>query len=137
MYRAFNDLVIKRTGHKNGTPVDGFAARLKHLRVQRNLSQVDLAQKTGLSNILVSRYERSAGKPSAANLKRLADVLEVSSDYLLEGTEEGAAKVNLDDRRVLNLFQTLQDLPGEEKDFILKVLARLVKTHSFETLAAK
>ncbi len=138
MYHAVVISVLKRTGskNKNGSEND-FAARLKALRVQRNLAQTELAAKAGISSVLVSRYERGVTKPTAENLKRISSVLQISSDYLLGGKEEGAARFNMKDHRVLHLYEELESLPPAEKSFILTVLERLLKTHKFETLASK
>lgn len=49
----------------------------------RNLSQNDLARRADLQASAVSHFETGARKPSFDNLKRLADALRVTTDYLL------------------------------------------------------
>jgi len=127
--------VIKKTRSTNGA-VQGFAQRLKALRVQKNLSQQELAEKAGLSNILVSRYERGVSRPAADKLKQIADTLEVSTDYLLEGKEEGGTRVRFGDRKVLDLFQQIEQLPDSEKKFVIQVLDALLTNHKFKALAS-
>lgn len=66
----------------------GFAERLK----QREFSQAQLAQAVGAHQNHIGRYERGESQPSADALRRLAAVLGVSTDYLIEGTCDEAAK---------------------------------------------
>ena len=60
------------------------------LRKQNNLSQTELGQRAGLHYTHIGRFERGASRPGGDTLKRLADALGVSSDYLLEGSIEAA-----------------------------------------------
>ncbi len=63
--------------------IDIFAERLKAVRELRGLSQTQLAEKAGLPASSVSHFEAGARKPSFDNLKRLAEALDVTTDYLL------------------------------------------------------
>ena len=49
----------------------------------RGLSQSDLASKSGLQQVAISFFETGRRAPSLGNLKRLADALEVTTDYLM------------------------------------------------------
>ena len=84
---------------------DGFAARLRSLRKQKNLSQTEQGKLAGLHYTHIDRFERGASRPSGDTLKRLADALDVSSDYLLDGSAEKAAKANFEDRELPRQFQ--------------------------------
>src|SRR5574338_149187 len=64
-------------------PSDIFPQRLRTARERRELSQGELSLRAGLQASAVSHFETGARKPSFDNLKRLADALKVSTDYLL------------------------------------------------------
>lgn len=64
-----------------------FPERLRTARDRRQLSQSQLAEKTGLPASSISHFESGARKPSFDNLKRLATALNVSTDYLLGRVE--------------------------------------------------
>jgi Predicted transcriptional regulators len=66
---------------------ESFSTRLKAVRESRGLSQGDLAKKTGLQPSAISHFETGARSPSFDNLKRLADALNVTTEYLF-GREE-------------------------------------------------
>lgn len=110
--------------------LDGFAERLKALRKQKNLSQTELGQLAGLHYTHIGRFERGASRPGGDTLKRLADALGVTSDYLLEGATDDAAKAKFEDRELLQQFQEVERLPDEDKTVVKKLLdAFLTKKH--------
>lgn len=69
-------------------PTDPFPGRLRKARDLRGLSQADLAERSGLPATSISHFEAGSRKPSFDNLRRLADTLEVTADYLLGRVEE-------------------------------------------------
>ncbi len=60
-----------------------FAKRLRELRQEKNLSQVDLGAMLGYGYTAISGYETGRNEPSFADFIRLCEVLDVSSDYIL------------------------------------------------------
>src|SRR5262245_31017873 len=65
-----------------------FAERLKSARETRKMSQSDLAQKAGFQPSAISHFETEGRDPSFDNLKRLADALNVTTDFLLGRVDE-------------------------------------------------
>jgi transcriptional regulator with XRE-family HTH domain len=57
--------------------------RVKIARIERDISQQDLAALTGLRQAHVSLIENDRHDPSATAVRNLALALEVSADYLL------------------------------------------------------
>jgi tetratricopeptide (TPR) repeat protein len=66
--------------------VETIGARLKRLRLQRGLSQRDLSS-PGVSYAYISRIEAGARTPSVKALRKLAQKLEVSVEYLETGRD--------------------------------------------------
>lgn len=60
-----------------------FSNRLKELRTQAGLTQLQLAQRLGITKSVISFYELSERAPSPDVLIRLAQIFHVSTDYLL------------------------------------------------------
>lgn len=60
-----------------------FSLRLKELRTAKGLSQQALADILGVTKTQISDMERSKVTTSLERLVMLADVLDVSTDYLL------------------------------------------------------
>jgi transcriptional regulator with XRE-family HTH domain len=57
--------------------------RLKQLRRERGWSQADLAAKVGADAGQISRYENGRMTPSAEAVVKLAEALDIATDYLL------------------------------------------------------
>lgn len=65
-----------------------FAERLKTLRKQVKLTQAQIAEKLDISQQAYASWERGAKKPTQENLVKIAQVLNVSVDYLVGNSEE-------------------------------------------------
>ena len=59
--------------------------RIAILRVEKGWSQAELAKRIGVSTSAVGMYEQGRREPSLALLVCLAQVLDVTTDYLLTG----------------------------------------------------
>lgn len=69
-----------------------FAQRLRHAREEmRKITQGKLAELAGLPSTAISHFEADARKPSFDSLRRLANALNVTTDWLLGRTEEPGA----------------------------------------------
>ncbi len=112
-----------------------FAERLRTLRKQKNLSQTELGKLAGLHYTHIGRFERGLSRPSGDTLKRLSEALDVSSDYLLEGSTEDAAKAKFEDRELLRQFQEVEHLPEEDKTVVKKLLDAFLTKKQLQSLA--
>jgi len=66
-----------------------FAQRLRHAREEmRQVTQGKLAELAGLPATAISHFEADARKPSFDSLRRLANALNVTTDWLLGRTDE-------------------------------------------------
>lgn len=61
-------------------------SRLKNEREKRNWSQLHVAKIVGITNAVLSNYERDVRDPDTSTLKKLADLYEVTTDFLISGT---------------------------------------------------
>ena len=60
-----------------------FAMRLRELRTSKNLSQLQLSEKIGITKQSVSLWERSKRRPNLEMMANLAGYFDVSLEYLL------------------------------------------------------
>lgn len=94
-----------------------FSERLKKSRKEKKLTQKDLAKLVGISRSLISDYENQNINPTIRNLTKLANALNVSSDYLLgielEPTQEANLKVK---ENIKNLVTNLEMLYFQFED---------------------
>ena len=101
--------------------------RIQGLRKDNGLTQQELAKKINISHPQIVRYENKGVQPPADVLKRLADVFDVSIDYLVNGNKSDKAEQTLKDAELLKQFKQLDKLPDDEKKSILKVITALIR----------
>lgn len=68
---------------KPALPAGHFGARLAELRKAAGYTQVELADEIGISQRMISYYEKTDDHPIAKVLRHLAQALEVTTDELL------------------------------------------------------
>ena len=103
-----------------------FNKRLKELRKQRNMTQEALAALINVDRSSIGKYEgRSAVVPPADVLERIADVFNVSIDYLLRPeSDENGEKDDVLNKEILRL---LEKFSTDDKEKFVKVLRILYK----------
>lgn len=60
-----------------------FGEIIKELRIQKNMSQMDLAKATGISQSAIAKWELQKTEPTASAIITLAEYFGESCDYLL------------------------------------------------------
>ncbi len=117
---------------ESSQPTELFPSRLRSARVARSLSQGGLARRSDLQASAVSHFETGARKPSFDNLKRLADALRVTTDYLLGRSDSMEASAMTVDK----LYRSYSGLSAEHQemadDFIQMLAKKSIKQKSRE-----
>ena len=112
------------------------ADRLKKARTDKKLSQQQLAQNAYVHYTNVGRYERGDAMPLAEALNRLASALEVSLDFLMNGTLDDKAQSSLSDQELLSQFKRIESMPEGRKKLLKEILdAFILKTDLQQKLA--
>lgn len=63
--------------------MENFGKALAAIRTYRGMTQDELAQRCGISENAIARYESDRNKPRAESIVKLADALDCSVDVLL------------------------------------------------------
>lgn len=79
-------------------------SRIKELRKKRGLMQQRLASELGITQQMLSRYERDVTLIKVDVLKKIAKYFNVTTDYLL-----GVSDVKRDLQRQMNVNETLDE----------------------------
>lgn len=99
-----------------------FSDRLKKLRGERNVSQKEVAEFIGISDVMVSMYEQGKKQPSVDKLEKLATYYGVTSDYLL-GTDSSVDELEtVFPEGVKVLRRASKELTPEAKDQMIKLM---------------
>jgi len=94
-------------------------ARIKNLRHEAGMTQSQLANQLNMNVQQVARYEAGGSVPSAQLLAKMAQILEVSTDYLITGYDKGFSKLaNITDTDLLELFRRADHLKKIDRDKI-------------------
>ena len=111
------------------------AERIKRLRQEHNMTQGELGKKIGIHQKQISAYERGRNIPSTDILIKLAEVFDVTLDYLAFEAKGQPAKLNIQDRELLRRFEVLDRLPENEKSLAKEMLDLIILKHRFQELA--
>ena len=67
--------------------------RIRKLRESRNMTQTELSEILGMKTYTtVSKWEKNENFPKGKDLKKLAEIFNVTSDYLLRSEERRVGK---------------------------------------------
>ena len=103
-----------------------FKDRLKELRKNRGLTQLDFAREFKISNGAVGNWESGKRIPDSDTLSKIADFFGVSVDYLLGRSNETSIDEQLSGVEFA-LYGEEKDLTEKEKEKILE-FAKFVKS---------
>jgi len=98
--------------------MDSFQDRLRQVRLSKGFSKTDLAKIVGVHYTQIGRYEEKGAKPAADVLAKIANALETSADYLMNGTTENMAINTLSDKGLLNQFKLIEEMGEEDKNVV-------------------
>lgn len=101
-----------------------FSERLKKLRKDAGLTQVDVANKLGISQPAYASWERGIKKPTQDNLVKIAQILNVSVDYLVGNSQETLDEL---DNIELLFRMNSKGLTDEEKEIFKKELIQFME----------
>jgi len=93
---------------------------LAALRDKKGWSQSDLADNSGVSRVMIGKYERDEAVPSIDAAKKIADALNVSLDQLV-----GEVSLDSFDKKNIQRLQDLEHLEDDKK----KTLFDLIDTY--------
>lgn len=91
-------------------------------RDAKGWSQTDLADKSGVSRVMIGKYERDEAVPSIDAAKKIADALEVSLDYLVgEGINSKL------DKKTLKRLEELELLEEDKKHTLFDLIDTYIR----------
>ncbi len=95
------------------------------MRLEFEMSQVELANQLHVSKSLISAYEKGNRKPSLDVLESMAALFYVEVDYFLKEHHEGEE---------VSQSVDVSDLKSDQKELIFKMIAEFKKQNYYERL---
>jgi transcriptional regulator with XRE-family HTH domain len=106
-----------------------FGERLASARESAGLTQLQLAQRLGTSQRVITYWERETVALRADQLSTLADALGVSADFLI-GRETPKPRGSGPTGRMRQLFDAASKLPRHEQQHVVSLLRAFVRQHT-------
>jgi len=91
--------------------------RIRKLRESRNMTQTELSEILGMKTYTtVSKWEKNENFPKGKDLKKLAEIFNVTSDYLLGLSDNKLGKITTQNEHleILTIYNQLEE-PKQEK----------------------
>ena len=107
-----------------------FSVRIKELRLERGLSQLQLAKILKYTQSNICEWEKGTVEPKADALLSIADYFSVSIDYLLGRTDEMGELLVIDHSsdftsKEKKLIANLRKLPKQSQDYVFGIVETL------------
>ena len=128
--QTYTDLTMPRVSKLKLPPIDPgeetIGQRLARIRKERGFTQIELAEKIGIIQSLVSSYETDVLKLKAEMALRFARALEVGVEELLDAKKAKKSGVK-PSRKVLRRLERIETLPSHQQQHVLKTIDTLLK----------
>lgn len=117
----------------------GFATRLRKTREARGLTQRELGDRIKMEPTQVTRYERGQFLPNAETLVSIAQVLQVSVDFLLTGETDGETRheLSISDVPLFERFRDVQKLSKRDREAVLLLIDSVLARSDVESRLRK
>jgi len=109
--------------------------KIKRLRQERGWSQAQLAIKLKIHQKQISGYERGAHTPGTDLLIRIAELFNVSLDYLAYEDRADVRRVQVADRELLQKVEELDKLSESDRATVKAVLDTFILKRQLQRLA--
>lgn len=97
--------------------MEQLGSRVRKLREGRNMTQTELSEILGMKTYTtVSKWEKNENFPKGKDLKKLAEIFNVTSDYLLGLTDSKLGKITIQNEQpeIVSIYNQLEQ-PRQEK----------------------
>ncbi len=111
------------------------ADRVRKLRQEKRWTQAELGEKISVHQKQISSYERGVNVPATDILIKMAEVFNVTLDYLAFDAKGQPGQLNIQDRELLRRFELIDRLPDHEKNLAKEVLDLIILKTKFHELA--
>ncbi len=100
--------------------------RIARIRKEKGYTQIELAEKIGIIQALISDYELDKLRPYYDMVIRFAQALDVTADELL-GLKPSNSKEKHPDLKIVRRIKKIEDLPPSQRKTLLKTIDTFIK----------
>jgi len=129
-----NNQIFTNMAEENRQPISPqmkqIAKRVFAAREQRLISQRDLAKKLGISQPMMSQYERGERRIPSDLLAAIIEILGMSADAILFGankTPKPTPEIDDDMKKMWKKFQQVVQLPEDDQRAVIRLINSVAK----------
>ena len=113
-----------------------FASRIREARKRKQLTQVQLSQLIGVAKTTLTGYEKGYREPDMAKIRRLAEVLDVSCDWLLGRIMFDEEHYSVREKEIVARYRLLDRRCQQTVDDVLDSQYRVVVVEETDSFPA-
>lgn len=108
--------------------------KIVQLRKEKDWNQLELGKAIGITQKHISRYENGKTVPTAGVIKKLAEVFNVSADYLLFDEAPKESRFHIFDPVFVQFLEKAESFPEEDKRTVRGLLQAMVIKNQMQTV---
>lgn len=112
--------------------INNLGEHIKTLRTERSLQQKEVAVEVGIDQSNYSKIENGKREPSVTVLKKLADLFEVSVDYIIEPNDDLPKEVIIEDKTLNEKLRLISQLDDDDKNMVFRMIDKMLTTKKFK-----
>jgi transcriptional regulator with XRE-family HTH domain len=105
---------------------ESLGERFARLRKEKGYTQIELAKKIGITQVLLSAYERDRIRPNYEIIISFSQALEVTTDELL-GVKESRTASTKPSLKILRRLNKIELLPPSQQRALLQTIDNFLK----------
>jgi len=114
---------------KSSKKPTGFGARVRELRRQKGITQVELAHRLGITQRGVSYYENETDNPSMEVIDKIAAALSIRKSLLIDYNDQPLEEVPKAIRSLQQRLKVIPMLPPEGQKYLAETIDMLADKH--------
>ncbi len=100
--------------------------KIRRIRSEKGLSQAALEKISGVNSKLLSKYENERIVPTADTLKKIAEALEISADYLIFDNAPRSGLSKLTDLELFEKFLQVEKMAPDNRNMIKNLIDAVI-----------
>jgi len=110
----------------------GFGQRIREIRKRKGVTQVELAEKLGVTQRGISYYENETQNPSMEIIERIANALGVAKKMLIEYDDNTILIEPKAIRALQKRMEIIPKLPPEGQRYLVETIDMLAGKHGIQ-----
>ena len=112
-----------------------FGEKLRQLRKRKKLTQEQLAELIDSHENQIGRYEKDQSAPTAPVIIKLAEVFNVTTDYLLLENED-TLSVKISDSELFDQFQEVDKMNEEKRSLVKRIISMVINEDKIKRMVS-